>query len=252
MEKKKTNKKIILGQILLLILIFGLIEYLVSTGKINKLYLAAPSQVIKELIEVLNAKILISNIFITILEFLTGYGISIILGIGLGLVFVAFPKVDTFFSPFISAIMSIPKVAIIPLLTIWFGIGFSSKVILVFLFSFFTIFFNTISGAKQTSNSYIKVAKVFKASKAQTIFKVLLPSAIPSIFAGLRVTAATGITGVIFAEMQAAKKGLGFLLSEAASLYNTPRLFLVIIIVTIISVILVKIVDLIEERLFIK
>lgn len=252
MEKKKINKKIILGQILLLILIFGLIEYLVSTEKINKLYLAAPSQVIKELIEVLNAKILLPNIFITILEFLTGYGISIILGIGAGLLFVAFPKVDTFFSPFISALMSIPKVAIIPLLTIWFGIGFSSKVILVFLFSFFTIFFNTISGAKQTSNNYIKVAKVFKASKSQTILKVLLPSAIPSIFAGLRVTAATGITGVIFAEMQAAKKGLGFLLSEAASLYNTPRLFLIIIIVTIISVILVKIVDVVEERLFIK
>ncbi|SHI85457.1 ABC transporter permease [Clostridium intestinale] len=252
MEKKKINSKNLIGQIILLLAIMGAIEFVVSSGRINKLYLASPSQIFQELLDLLTKNILLKHILATISEFLAGYGLSIALGIILGLLFVAFPKVDKFFAPFVSGLMSIPKVAIIPLLTIWFGIGFSSKVVLVFLFSFFTIFFNTISGAKQTSNNYLKVSKVFRASKFQTILKVLLPSAIPSIFAGLRVMAATGITGVIFAEMQASKKGLGFMLSEAAAVYNTPRLFLIIIIVTILSVILVKIVDLFEEKVFLK
>jgi ABC-type nitrate/sulfonate/bicarbonate transport system permease component len=252
MEKKKINSTNLIGQIILLLAIMGAIEFVVSSGRINKLYLASPTQIFQELLDLLTKNILLKHILATISEFLAGYGLSIAFGIILGLLFVAFPKIDKFFAPFVSGLMSIPKVAIIPLLTIWFGIGFSSKVVLVFLFSFFTIFFNTISGAKQTSNNYLKVSRVFRASKIQTILKVLLPSAVPSIFAGLRVTAATGITGVIFAEMQASKKGLGFMLSEAAAVYNTPRLFLIIIIVTILSVILVKIVDLFEEKVFLK
>lgn len=252
MEKKKLDKQILIGQIILILLIFAAMEYAVTKGIINGLFLASPSQMFKELLKMLQQKLILKHTLATLSEFAVGYLLSVITGILTGVLFVAFPKLNRFFSPFLSALMAIPKVAIFPLLIIWFGIGFTNKVVMIFMFCYFTIFVNTRSGAEQTSNNHIKVARIFKAGKFQTIWKVLLPSAVPTIFAGLKVTAATGITGVIFAEMQASQQGLGYLLKDASALYNTPRIFIVIIWVTLLSVFLVAIVNLIEKKIFMK
>ena len=156
------------------------------------------------------------------------------------------PKTEEYGNVFCAAIMAIPKVAILPLLILWFGIGFTSKVVLIFLFSVFTILYNTVTGAKQCKESYLKVARVFEATRTQTVLEVVIPSALPSIFNGLRLAAATAFTGVVFSEMQSAKAGVGYLLSEAQGLLNTPRVFFLIILITIMSVIFVKLITLIE------
>lgn len=119
-------------------------------------------------------------------------------------------------------------------------------VVLISLFSVFQILYNTVTGAKQCKVEYLKVARVFEASRVQTVFRIVIPSALPSMFNGFRLAAATALTGVVFSEMQSAKAGLGFLLAEAQQLLNTPRMFLVIILVTLISVCLVKAVTIIE------
>ena len=93
------------------------------------------------------------------------------------------------------------------------------------------------------------MAKVFNATKLQTVFKVMIPAALPSIFNGLRLAAATALTGVVFSEMQSAKAGLGYLLSESQNLLNTPRMFFLILLVTLISVLLVKIIAAVEYLL---
>lgn len=147
---------------------------------------------------------------------------------------------------FCAAIMAVPKTAILPLLILWFGIGFQSKVVLIFLFGVFTILYNTVTGAKQCKTEYLKVAKVFQASRAQLVFKVMIPAALPSVFNGLRLSAATALTGVVFAEMQSARAGMGFLLSESQNNLATARVFFIIILVTLISVLFVKIIAGIE------
>lgn len=238
-------------QILFLFVLLALAQILIEGGKVNKLYLPAPLDVLAEFRKCLTENILWSNLLLTLQEFGLGYLIAVVLGIGLGVIFAICPGMDAFFTPYFSALMSIPKVSIFPLLTIWIGIGFMQKVVIVTMFTFFYIFFCTKSGAIETPASYLKVAKVFRASRSQLIFKVMLPSAVPSIFTGLRVTAATGVTGVIFAEMQASNAGLGYLLSDAAALYNTPRVFVLIVIVTVLAVVLVAMVDALE-RLFFK
>lgn len=250
--KKKKNKKplwIIIAQISIVIAVLAGIEVAVSKGYINRVFLASPSQILDELIYMLQQNELWSHIILTLQEAIVGYIFSAIIGIVIGVLFVSFPKVEVLFTPFFSAVMAVPKTAIMPLLVVWFGIGFKSKVVMVFLFCMFTVLFNTISGAKQTKPEHLKVAKVFKATRSQVVFKVMIPSALPSIFTGLRVTAATAITGVIFAEMTAAKGGAGYLLNESQAVLNTPRLYLVIIIVTIISVLFVGIVNLVERAL---
>lgn len=238
---------ITISQIAIVIALLLGAELSVSRGYVNKIFLAAPTQILDELIYMINNNELWPHLILTLKEAIVGYTFSAIVGTVIGVIFVTFPKIEILLTPFFSAIMAIPKTAIMPLLVVWFGIGFKSKVVMVFLFCMFTIMFNTVSGAKQTKVEHLKVAKVFKATRTQTVFKVMIPSALPSIFTGLRVTAATAITGVVFAEMTAAKGGAGYLLNESQAVLNTPRLYLVIIIVTIISVLFVNIVNLVER-----
>jgi NitT/TauT family transport system permease protein len=162
------------------------------------------------------------------------------------------PHAEAFFRPFLAALMAVPKVTIIPLLTLWLGLGLSHKVVIVFLFCFFPIVYNTIAGVKQTSPDHLKVARAFQASRRQTIVKVILPSAMPTILAALRVEAAAAIVGAIFGEMVASRAGLGNGLNEASSLYNTPKAFAFIILITLVSVVSVTVIDQLEKRVFLK
>ncbi len=245
-HKRKLPLWVVLSRLGIVIGLLTAIEVAVTGGVINKIFLAAPSQIVQELVYMLKQNTLLPQLLVSIEEAFVGYSVSAIFGIGIGVLFVTFPKIEAIFSPFFSAIMAVPKTAIMPLLIVWFGIGFESKVVMVVLFCMFTVLFNTVSGAKQTRAEHLKVSRVFEASRMQTVFKVLLPSALPSIFTGLRVTAATAITGVIFAEMTASKGGAGYLLSEAQAVLNTPELYLVVIIVTVLSVLFVSLVNFME------
>jgi len=251
-KSKRSNRKILIGQIALLLLILGFIEYAVRAGIIGSLYLSEPTRVIGEIIKLFTEGELFHNLAVTLQEFVAGYVLAAAAGVGTGLFLVLVPKAEKFFGPFLSALLAVPKVTIIPLLMLWLGIGLSHKVAIVFLFCFFTIAFNTITGVKQTAENHLKVARVFEASKLQTIIKVILPSAAPTIFAGLRVSAATGLVGALFGEMIASKDGLGNLLVKATSLYDTAKAFAIITIVTIVSVLIIALIDLLEKKVVLK
>lgn len=252
-KRKKKNKKkltwINLLQILTVIALLVYMQYAVEAGRISKIFLASPTSIVKKGIEIILDGTLYPHLILTLQEVLVGYLLSVVVGITVGLIWTLFPVTEEYCNVFCSAIMAIPKTAILPLLILWFGIGFTSKVVLIFLFSVFQILYNTVTGAKQCKTEYLKVARVFQANRFQTVFKVILPAALPSVFNGLRLAAATALTGVVFSEMQSAKAGLGFLLSEAQNLLNTPVMFFVIILVTLISVLLVKLVAVIEYAL---
>ncbi|MEK5032152.1 ABC transporter permease [Paenibacillus sp. FSL R7-0302] len=246
-DTKAKNLWILCVQIAFVVILLAGMQLAVSNEWVSRVFLASPSQIVQEFVYMLQENTLWPHLSISLQEVAVGYLISAVAGIGLGVLYVSFPLLEKLIDPLMAAIMAIPKTAIMPLLIVWFGIGFKSKVILVILFCFFNILYNTVTGSKQTRTEHLKLAKVFKASRAQTVFKVLLPSALPSIFNGLRVTAATAITGVVFAEMAAAKNGLGFLLNESQAVLNTPRLYLVIIVVTVLSVLFVGLINLIER-----
>lgn len=256
-EKKEGNKRCTVGKkkkftwinVLQIITLIGLLVYMqvvVDTGRISKVFIASPTMIVKEAGKIIADGTLQQHLLLTLEEVLIGYALAAVVGIIVALLWTLFPKLEEYMDVFCSAIMAVPKTAILPLLILWFGIGFSSKVTLVFLFSVFQILYNTVTGAKQTNAKYLKVASVFKANRIQTVFQIMIPSALPSMFNGLRLAAATALTGVIFSEMQSAKGGLGYLLSEAQNLLNSARMFFIIILVTVISVLFVQIIALIE------
>ncbi len=248
----KSSWRIVAGQIALLLIVLGLIEYIVRAEIVGSLYLSKPTLVVEEIVKLFTQGEIFHHLFVTLKEFAAGYVLSAVAGIGTGMLLVLIPKAETFFRPFLSALLAVPKVTIIPLLMLWLGIGLSHKVAIVFLFCFFTIAFNTITGIKQTADNHLKVARVFEASKLQTIVKVILPSAAPTIFVALRVSAATGLVGALFGEMVASKDGLGNLLIQATSLYDTAKAFAIITVVTIVSVLIIAVIDLLEKRVVLK
>ncbi|HWR28452.1 MAG TPA: ABC transporter permease [Negativicutes bacterium] len=252
MEKKNGQGKRFAGQAFLIIALLAIIEYVVQAGIVGELYLAAPTSMFKELIQLIKNDILFDHLYVTLAEFVMGYSLAIVFGIGLGLFLVLTPGAEDFFRPFLSALMAIPKVTIIPLLIIWLGIGYLNKVVVIFISCVFPIVFNTISGIKQTADNNLKVAKVFEATHWQTISKVILPSAASTIFAGLKIAAASGLIGGLFAEMLASKAGLGNLLVKASQLYNTAQVFALILVVTLLSVLIISFVDLLERKVFLK
>lgn len=190
--------------------------------------------------------------FVTVLEFSIGFTAATILGISLGMFMALYRPAERYFTPFLSGLMAVPTVTIIPLLILWLGIGLMNKIVVVFLFTFFMIVFNTVTGVKATQDSHVKVARVFEANKRQLITKVMIPSAIPSIFSGLRVAAATGLVGALFAEMLASREGLGYLLNLAVQFYDTAQLFAVILVVTALSVAIIAAINFIERSVFSK
>ncbi|NOU92032.1 ABC transporter permease subunit [Paenibacillus sp. LMG 31456] len=246
------NWRMIAGQLALLLFILGAIEYIVSAEIVSSLYLSQPTLVMKEIIRLFWDGEIFHHLSVTLWEFLVGYVLSAVAGIGTGMFLVLIPRAETFFKPFLSALLAVPKVTIIPMLMLWLGIGLSNKIAIVFLFCFFTIAFNTITGIKQTAENHLKVARVFEATKLQTIMKVILPSAAPTIFVALRLSAATGLVGALFGEMMASKDGLGNLLVKATSLYDTTKAFAIITIVTVVSVLIIALIDLLEKKIVLK
>lgn len=237
-------------QLLFLIIILGIVEVLVRSGVVNSLYFPAPISVMNDFIQLFKSGVIWPHLYTTLSEFIIGYSLAVLLGIGLGLVVMIVPWAERFFQPFISALMAIPKVTIVPLLALWLGIGFTHKITIVFLFCFFTILVNTITGIKQVEEKYLKVAKVYEATPWQITWKVTIPSAMPTILAGLKVSAAAGLVGALFAEMLASKAGLGNVLVKATTLFDTSQAFAIVVMVTLMSVLIIALIQLIEKKIF--
>ena len=203
MEKKKKtkNKKrftwVNLAQLLTVAALLLWMQWAVDSGRVLTIFVASPTSIVEEGIKIITDGTLWPHLLLTIQEALAGYLSAVVVGIAVGLLWTLFPVSEKYMNVFCSAIMAVPKVAILPLLILWFGIGFQSKAFLVFLFSVFTILYNAL-------------------------------------------------TGVLFSEMQSARAGLGYLLTESQNLLNTPRMFFLIILITLLSVGAVKLIDAIE------
>lgn len=192
MEKKKKtkNKKrftwVNLAQLLTVAALLLWMQWAVDSGRVLTIFVASPTSIVEEGIKIITDGTLWPHLLLTIqrhgrLPVRSG---SRYCGRS---VWTLFPVSEKYMNVFCSAIMAVPKVAILPLLILWFGIGFQSKAFLVFLFSVFTILYNTVTGAKECKKEYLKVARVFRANRFQTVFLVIIPAALPSIFNGLKL-----------------------------------------------------------------
>ena len=155
MEKKKKSKNkkkftwVNLAQLLTVAALLLWMQWAVDSGRVLTIFVASPTSIVEEGIKIITDGTLWPHLLLTIQEALAGYLSAVVVGIAVGLIWTLFPVSEKYMNVFCSAIMAVPKVAILPLLILWFGIGFQSKAFLVFLFSVFTILYNTVTGAKE-------------------------------------------------------------------------------------------------------
>lgn len=158
---------------------------------------------------------LLEALGISMVRVLKGYGLSVILGVGLGTLIGLSKHIRRLSDLLIQIIRPIPPIAWIPLVILWIGIGEGSKVFLIFLGGFFVILINVIDGIRYTDEKMLEVAQVMGVSRQKFIFKVVIPAAMPSIFTGLRVGINSCWTCVVAAELVASSSGIGYMISNA-------------------------------------
>jgi NitT/TauT family transport system permease protein len=214
----------------------------------DKLFLVAPSAVIARTIDLLKTGELQQHIATSSLEFFVGFGLAAAVGIFGGLMIGTSKLTRSITSPWISALYSTPTVALSPLLILWFGIGPWSKIVVVFIVSVFPVLVNTQAGIEGADSRLVETAHAFCARRGQIFTKVLLPSAVPFIVAGLRLGIGRALVGVVVAELFGATSGLGYLITVSSQVFDMGALFAAVVILAGAGVISTEIIKMIERR----
>ena len=181
-------------------------------------------------------------------EFLVGYGMAIVIGVPLGILMGWYGRINAVLDPFVSALYATPRIALLPLLMIWFGIGIMSKIAIVFLGAIFPILVNTITGVRTLHADFVKVARSFGASDRQIFLTVALPSSVPLLLTGPRLGLGHALVGIVVGEMYGATHGLGFLIATSGARFQTDKLMVGILLIAAAGVALTELLRLIERR----
>jgi ABC-type nitrate/sulfonate/bicarbonate transport system permease component len=181
-------------------------------------------------------------------EVLYGYGLAVLTALPLGLAMGWYRRLNYALDPFLSFFQSTPRIALLPLLIIWLGIGIWSKVAVVFLGAVFPIVINTVAGVRNLDPALIKAARSFGATDAQIFRTVALPGSVPFILAGLRLGVGHALIGVVVGELVAAQAGIGLMMAKAGATFQTAKVFAGLIIVAGTGILINSLLHRIERR----
>jgi NitT/TauT family transport system permease protein len=198
--------------------------------------------------EALEGKELWTNTYYTMVATIISFGVGSILGILAGLVCVQFPILERIVDPFVTLMNSFPRIALAPLFVVWFGIGILSKVVLAVSVIFFILMLTTIAGGRSVDRNLIALCKSLGAGPWKIFRSITLPTAAPSIFAGLKLGLIYAFLGVIVGEMIASEHGLGQEAMKYSNLFQMDRVLAVLFFLAIITTVLASIMTMIERH----
>src|SRR5207237_32785 len=191
--------------------------------------------------------LLLMNASVTTREILIGYAVAVVISIPLALSIAYSRMMENAVYPVVVFLQIIPKIAIAPLFIIWFGFGLTPKVLIVFLLTFFPVVVASIAGFKSADPDIMDFARTTGASRWKMFLRIRLPQALPSIFTGLKVGAALASTAAVVAEFVASDRGLGYLLLQYNGNLDTPMVFAVIVLLSLIGLVIYYAVEIAER-----
>ena len=199
-------------------------ELVCRFGHVSPAILPPPSQVARKWMEYLTSGELPRDAVATVFRVAVGFAIGAALALPLGLWMGAASRAYEIFNPLVQILRPIPPIAFIPLAILWFGLGNAPAFFLIALGSFFPVLMNTIAGVRNVDAIYVRAAQNLGAGRSTLFFKVLLPGALPSILAGMRVGIGVAFICVIVAEMIAVNNGLGYRILEAREYFWSDKI----------------------------
>ncbi|NPV72175.1 MAG: ABC transporter permease [Firmicutes bacterium] len=222
-------------------------EILARAGAVDVRLFSAPSLILKALVPVVASGELWVNTLVSLqrvlLGFFVGSGAGVVLGLAMGLA----PPVRAALGPMVAATFPIPKLAIMPLILLVFGLGETSKVVTVAVGVFYLVLINSMAGVMNIDKIYLDVARSFGASRKDFYLTVALPGALPMIFAGLKLGMGTALLLIVAAELSAARAGVGYMIWRAYDMFDIERMFAGLITMSFMGYILSNLLDVVER-----
>jgi ABC-type nitrate/sulfonate/bicarbonate transport system permease component len=217
--------------------------------QVNPLFLSYPSAIARAFVQLLETREFERQALGSLQVFAVGLIAALILGIALGLLMGRYRLAEYLLDPYVYALDATPRVALIPLLLLWFGLGTSSKIAIVFLSGLFPVLMNTFAGVRTVSAQLVDIGRAYGAREGKIFTKIILPAALPFVMAGIRLAVGRALIGIITAEMFTAVTGLGALLIRYSSALATDKFFVPVILLALIGVVLSGGVEKLQKRL---
>ena len=218
------------------------------SGLINPMFMSAPSLIWKAAVQLVGSGEIWNDLRVSGIEFAWGYFLSVIFAVPFGIMVGWYKRMSYIFDPFINAMNATPRVALLPLVIIWLGIGILSKVGIIFLGAVFPILINTRDGVKTTPYNLLNAARSFGASEWQIFKSVVLPSTVPFILTGLRLGVGRALIGVMVGELYAATAGIGFMITVAGATFQTDKVFVGVLVFAITGMISMELLTKLESK----
>jgi NitT/TauT family transport system permease protein len=229
-------------------LFFGGWQVIVTLMGIPKIVLPPPSAVVLALWDSVGASDFQWDFVVTLWEIVGGFVVGAASGLALGFVIALSPLAERLLYPYVVAFQTLPKVAVAPIIVIWFGYGMSSKIVITATIAFFPLLANTIMGLRAAPQDQIEMMVSYTASRWQVFRMIRLMQALPYIFVGLDVAIVLSVIGAIVGEFVGAKAGLGYLLMQKNFNFDMAGTFAVLVVLSLIGVVLHGLIRLVQRR----
>ena len=220
-----------------------------AVGEAAPHFYSSPTRVVVELWELLTDGRLIPLVVISMWALLLGLVIALVLGVTIGMVMGRYRAVQVALDPYLAAYYSVPRIAFVPLMVIWFGINREFVIASVVFAATVLLLFATAAGVREAGHAYYELARSFQLSQRQQFIKILLPGAVPFIATGMRLAAQRALVAVIVAEFLVGLEGIGLMLREARVILLTDRLFATAIVTMFMGMAVVGVTAMVERRL---
>jgi NitT/TauT family transport system permease protein len=194
-----------------------------------------------------NSAVLIRESAATTMEIILGFVLSVAVGVPLALAIYLWTPFARAIYPLLVSSQAVPKVAVAPLFLVWFGFGLLPKVLIAFLIAFFPVVINTVMGLAALEQEKIYLARSMGLGPVATFFKIQLPNALPSIFAGFKISITFAVVGAVVGEFVGSNSGIGYVMQRSIGTFDLPTMFAALVILALLGVILFWIVDRIEK-----
>jgi ABC-type nitrate/sulfonate/bicarbonate transport system permease component len=238
----------VVGWRLIALAAFLLIWHLASIPA-GKLLLPSPVDILPALVDELRTGQLLTATASSLQVFAAGYVLAIVTGVALGVLMGGMPRVGETLEIYVNALNATPRVAFIPFIILWFGLGPTAKIVVVWFQAMLPILINTYAGVQNTDPDLLEAARSFGAKRGQLFRHIMLPAALPYVVTGLRLGAAMAMVGTVIAELQTALAGLGYLMAQFSGTFQTAKYFGPVLVLAAMGMLISQVLKVLERRL---